>query len=494
MSVQQKNEKQPMSQAAIYRLMLILVFGVSALFFLKNVFSKDMVAIIVIGICLVVFAIAVIVLEKMKTAMVIRQSFVSMSIIGVVFIISLFSGKSFSDDFCLYLAVIGLAGMYFKPKLALLQLGVADVALILAAIIRPEKTGGIGQYILCMAMFNLAGVLIYLVIKRGRAYIAKSDRRAEEAEKLIASIKNIGEEIHKNLVKSSEAYEGLNAINKQLEHTAEGLRMGSESIIAGTDEVVDVCDDMRQKIVMTGNHINSLNNDVNQFESALSENHKNMEDMTTKMVYVKKSMQVTSQVFQQLEDRMRQITEVTDQLNKIASNTNMLALNASIEAARAGKMGEGFAVVASKVQELAVDSNRCSSQVAVVVKAIMKQLKDTTAEIEESEEAIQSSLDALEELEEGRNQLNSGFASLYMNIGAQNDNVGAIDREFEQLKNKVSAMSMFTQVNQRSVESITEAIAAYKVNMQKVIDDSTHISSVSQEMLATVMEIDTGRE
>ena len=216
--------------------------------------------------------------------------------------------------------------------------------------------------------------------------------------------------------------------------------------------------------------------------------------MTTKMVYVKKSMQVTSQVFQQLEDQMRQITEVTDQLNKIASNTNMLALNASIEAARAGKMGEGFAVVASKVQELAVDSNRCSSQVAVVVKAIMKQLKDTTLEIEESEAAIQSSLDALEELEEGRNQLNSGFASLYMNIGAQNDNVGAIDREFEQLKNKVSAMSMFTQVNQRSVESITEAIAAYKVNMQKVIDDSTHISSVSQEMLATVMEIDTGRE
>ena len=494
MSVQQKNEKQPMSQAAIYRLMLILVFGVSAVFFLKNVFSKDLVAIIVIGACLLAFAIAVLVMKKLRASMVIRQTFVSMSIIGVVFIISLFSGASFSDDFCLYLAVIGLAGMYLKPKLALLQLGVAEVALILAAIIRPEKTGGVGQYILCMAMFTLAGVLIYLVIKRGRAYIAKSDQRAEDAERLIASIKIIGEEIHQNLEKSSEAYEGLNTINMRLEQTAEGLRVGSESILTSTEEVVGVCDELREKIVITGEHINSLNQDVFHFESALSENHKNMEDMTTKMVYVKKSMQVTSQVFQRLEEQMMQITEVTNQLNKIASNTTMLALNASIEAARAGKMGEGFAVVASKVQELAVDSNKCSSQVAAVVKTIMNQLKDTTLEIEESEEAIQSSLDALADLENGCTQLTNGFASLYMNIGAQNDNVGAIDREFEQLKNKVSTMSTFSMVNQRSVESITDAIEAYKGNMEKIIDDSAHMSSVSEEMLATVMEIDTGRD
>lgn len=494
MSVQQKNEKQPMSQSAIYRLMLILVFGVSAVFLLKNVISKDLIAMLVIGGCLLLFSVAVFILHKIKVSIAIQQTFVSMAMIGLVFIISLFSGKSFSDDFALYLAVIGLSGLYLKPKLTLLQVIAADIVLIVAALIRPQKAGGIGQFVLCMATFTLAAVLIYLVIKRGRAYIAKSDQRAEEAERLIASIKIIGEEIHQNLEKSSEAYEGLNTINMRLEQTAEGLRVGSESILTSTEEVVGVCDELREKIIITGNHISSLNQDVNHFESALSENHKNMEDMTTKMVYVKKSMQVTSQVFQRLEEQMQQITEVTDQLNKIASNTTMLALNASIEAARAGKMGEGFAVVASKVQELAVDSNKCSSEVAAVVKTIMNQLKDTTLEIEESEEAIQSSLDALADLENGCTQLTSGFASLYMNIGAQNDNVGAIDREFEQLKNKVSTMSTFSVVNQRSVESITDAIVAYKGNMEKIIDDSAHMSSVSEEMLATVMEIDTGRD
>lgn len=488
MSVEQKKEKEPMSQESIYRLMLILVFGVSAVFLLKNVFSKDITAMIVIGVCLLLFAIAVFVLKQMKATAAIKQTCVSIGIVGVVFIISLFSGASFSDDFALYLAVMGLSGLYLKPKLTLIQLITIDILLAVAGVIRPEKTGGTGQYILCMGTFTLAAVLIYLVIKRGRAYIAKSDMRALEAEKLIVSLTAIGEEIHNNLEKSTEAYEGLNSINRQLEKTAEELRNGSDSLIAGTEEVSGVCDDMREKILVTGNHINALNQDVNQFETALSDNHKNMEDMTGKMVYVQKSMKITSQVFQDLENQMMQITEVTEQLNKIASSTNMLALNASIEAARAGKMGEGFAVVASKVQELAVDSNRCSARVAEVVKAIMNQLQNTTVEIVESEEAIQSSLKAMGDLENGCMQLTSGFASLYMNIAAQNDNVGAIDAEFEQLKKKVSEMSAFSMINQSSVESITKAIAAYKDNMQKVIDDSTRMSNVSKEMLATVIE------
>lgn len=493
MSVEQKKEKEPMSQESIYRLMLILVFGVSAAFLLKNIIGRNVPAMIVIGACLGAFSIAVFVLKQLNARAAIKQACVSMGIVGVVFIISLFSGASFSDDFSLHLAVIGLSGLYLKPKLTLLQLIACDIVLVAAGLIRPEKTGGFGQYALCLAVFTLAGVLFYLVIKRGRAYIAKSDMRALEAERLIASLTAIGEEIHNNLAKSTEAYEGLNLINARLEETAAGLKEGSDGIMAGTEEVEVVCDDMREKIVLTGNHISSLNQDVNHFESALSYNHKNMEDMTSKMVYVQKSMKETSQVFQNLEQQMLQITEVTEQLNKIASSTNMLALNASIEAARAGKMGEGFAVVAAKVQELAVDSNRCSARVAEVVKRIQMQLEDTTREMDESEEAIQSSLDAMAELEAGCTQLTSGFASLYMNIGAQNDNVGAIDAEFEVLKSKVSEMSAYSMVNQRSVEAITEAIAAYKDNMQQVISDSTRMSDVSKEMLATVMDIDTAR-
>ena len=488
MEVEQKKEKAPMSKESIYRLMLILVFGVASLFLVKNAIGKNITAVVVIGVCLAVFAIVIFVLHKLKVQAVYRQLFVSLGIMGVIFLISMFSGESLSDDFLLYMAVLGLAGMYLMPKLTLIQIVVADALLVLLAVLQPQKAGEMGQYILCLAVFTLAAVLMYLVIKRGRAYIAMSDEKTEEAVQLIGTLTDIGEEIHNNFKKSTESYEGLHVINEQLRETAKGLRAGSEEILAGTEEVVDVCEDMHEKILITGEHIKSLNEDVNHFEASLNSNQDNMEEMAKKMEYVQKSMKETSAVFRMLEEQMQQISAVTEQLNKIASSTNMLALNASIEAARAGKMGEGFAVVASKVQDLAVDSNRCSAQVAEVVGAIQEQLKKTIYEVEDSENAIEDALGAAAELREGCMQLTNGFSSLYNNIAAQNDNVGAIDAKFEQLKSKVTEMSSFSQENQNAVVSITDAITAYKDNMQQVIKDSSCMSEVSEEMLSAVVK------
>ncbi|MBQ7775398.1 MAG: hypothetical protein IJ379_05700 [Lachnospiraceae bacterium] len=486
MSTNQKKEKAPVTPQVIYKWMLILVFAVAAVFFAKNVISMNVAAMVVIGICLVVFGVAVLTLKKAREG--VKYATVSVMILILIFAISLFSGASYSDDFLLYMAAMGLCGMFLRPRITMVQLVAADVLLIVQALIHPEKAGAVSQYIMCIAIFTLAAVLMYQVIKRGRAYIAMSDDRTKEAESLVESLTTIGEEIHNNFKKSTETYEGLNIINEQLKETSEGLKAGSEGILAGTDEVVEVCDDMHEKILTTGNHINALNADVNHFETALSENHNHMEDMNRQMAYVQKSMQETGEVFRKLEQQMQQIVEVTEKLNKIASNTNMLALNASIEAARAGKLGEGFAVVAAKVQDLAVDSNRCSAEVAEVVNAMQDQIKNTTKEMAESEDAIQGSLEALSQLSEGCMQLTYGFASLYNNIAAQNDNVGAIDAKFDQLKEKIYEMSHYSQENQDAVVSITEAIAAYKDNMQKVINDSSHMSEISEEMLSTVIK------
>ena len=215
----------------------------------------------------------------------------------------------------------------------------------------------------------------------------------------------------------------------------------------------------------------------------MAANRRNMEEMNRQMETVKRTMHETDEVFRMLEQRMQEIHSVTEQLNSISSSTTMLALNASIEAARAGQAGAGFSVIASKVQELAVDSNKCSGQVAEVVNAMQEQIQKTTMRLGESVEAINSSLGALDGLQGGFDNLTQQFGSLYSNIEEQNTNVNQVESIFMELKDKIADMSAHSEENQVSVEAIAEAMGVYKENMNQVIDDTKHVHELSASML-----------
>ncbi len=110
---------------------------------------------------------------------------------------------------------------------------------------------------------------------------------------------------------------------------------------------------------------------------------------------------------QALAATAQQIGDVITLIQDIAEQTNLLALNATIEAARAGEAGKGFAVVASEVKSLA-------SQTARATEEIRSQIEDIQAA---SREAV-STIKAITEVVQSLEQMNTAVASAVEQQGA----------------------------------------------------------------------------
>ncbi|MDR1269857.1 MAG: methyl-accepting chemotaxis protein [Planctomycetaceae bacterium] len=80
-----------------------------------------------------------------------------------------------------------------------------------------------------------------------------------------------------------------------------------------------------------------------------------------------KQVKETARLMREINDGAGEIANVIDVVSRIARQTNLLALNASIEAARAGKAGAGFSVVAEEVRKLAKSSNEAATRISELV-------------------------------------------------------------------------------------------------------------------------------
>jgi methyl-accepting chemotaxis protein len=86
-----------------------------------------------------------------------------------------------------------------------------------------------------------------------------------------------------------------------------------------------------------------------------------------------------SDVTRTLNEASQNIATTVKLITRIADQTKMLALNATIEASRAGEAGQGFAVVAAEIKELAKQTALATDQITEQTGAMKATAAHTTS-------------------------------------------------------------------------------------------------------------------
>ena len=85
-----------------------------------------------------------------------------------------------------------------------------------------------------------------------------------------------------------------------------------------------------------------------------------------------------------LDESGRHIEKIVDSIALVAVQTNMLAVSGSIEAARTGEAGRGFAIVSSDIRNLARDASENAERIKDVVRQIRDQITMVRRDLEQS--------------------------------------------------------------------------------------------------------------
>lgn len=166
-----------------------------------------------------------------------------------------------------------------------------------------------------------------------------------------------------------------------------------------------------------------------------------------------------------LEQKSKYVTQITHVINEIANQTNLLSLNASIEAARSGEQGKGFAVIAHEIRELARKSQESVDEIQKILKSIQDDTK-TAAETAKKAESVLS-------LQE--NAVNNTITS-FDNI---NDNVGKLMVCLNYITENVDSMEESRASTLGAIENISAVLEEIAASTSTVNQNAQNqISSV----------------
>lgn len=272
--------------------------------------------------------------------------------------------------------------------------------------------------------------------------LANGDLTADTKTEYVGSFNDIRNSILTTI-------KSLNKIFTHISNTASELSDGSVHL---KDVATTLSEDssletsfVKQLVALVSGSAEMMDNMANNAGNA----NEISQDVVNQLQVGNKNMAKLLDAMNDIKQKSEQIYSIIQTIEDIAFQTNLLALNASVEAARAGIAGKGFAIVAQEVKNLADSSSRAAKDTSVLI-------NDSYLSIQHGSDIADITADTFKDIIKKSNSSSKIVTEIANEIFQQADSIKNINAGIEQISIIVQNNSVASEKSAHASKHLAE--------------------------------------